>query len=75
MTTFGVQHSVGGLRVSDQFTVTDAVGWTLTGLTFYSYQTGSTTTSTITEVNYNIWDGSRMLVVCHHLHLGSQCPE
>lgn len=58
MTTFGFGHSVsGGLRVSDQFTVTDAAGWTIDQITFFGYQTNSPTTSTFTEVNYNIWDG------------------
>ncbi|MCB9134926.1 MAG: S8 family serine peptidase [Anaerolineales bacterium] len=61
MGTFGFGQSVAsGTRVSDQFTITEAAGWTITGITTFGYQTGSTTTSTFTEVNYNIWDGNPM---------------
>lgn len=43
-------------RLSDQFTVTHHA-WPLDEITFYAYQTGSPITSTITSLNYQIWDG------------------
>ncbi|MBE2201341.1 MAG: immune inhibitor A [Anaerolinea sp.] len=57
MTTlgFGNQFAVGN-RMADDFTV-PAGGWTLDSVTFYAYQTGSTTVSTITGVYVQIWDG------------------
>lgn len=59
LTAFGLSHSVAAnTRVADQFTVTDAAGWTINSFTFYGYQTNSATSpSTFTGVNYNIWDG------------------
>ncbi len=58
MSTYGYGHQVSaGFRVADDFTVTDANGWDVESFTFYSYQTGSSTTSTITAVNFRIWDG------------------
>jgi uncharacterized repeat protein (TIGR01451 family) len=53
---FGVQQSAGN-RMADDFTVTDPNGWDVSQLRFYAYQTGSGTTSTITGLNYRIWDG------------------
>jgi len=56
-TTLGSNVSQAGpFRVADDFTV-PAGGWTVDTLTFFAYQTGSTTTSTITGVNVRIWDG------------------
>ncbi len=56
--TYGFGHAVSsGFRVADDFTV-PAGGWNITTITFYAYQTGSTTTSTITGVNLRIWDGT-----------------
>ena len=46
----------GPFRLADDFTV-PAGGWTIDTLTFFAYQTGSTTASTITGVNLRIWDG------------------
>jgi len=58
MNTLGFGHQVAfGNRVADDFTVTDSAGWQIDTITFFAYQTGSTTTSTITAVNLNIWDG------------------
>jgi hypothetical protein len=55
--TYGVGHQVSlGYRIADDFTVTDA-NWTIETITFFAYQTGSSTTSTITAVNLQIWDG------------------
>ncbi|QSB13645.1 S8 family serine peptidase [Natronosporangium hydrolyticum] len=57
MLTLGANVSAaGGFRVADVFTV-DEGGWQVDGLTFYGYQTGSSTTSSFTAVNYQIWDG------------------
>jgi subtilisin-like proprotein convertase family protein len=57
MTTFGFgnQFAVGN-RMADDFTVPDS-GWILDSVTIYSYQTGSSTASTITGLYVQIWDG------------------
>ncbi len=52
---FGNQVSAGN-RVADDFTVGGS-GWLIGNITFFGYQTGSTTTSTFTAVNLRIWDG------------------
>lgn len=52
---FGVQPS-GPNRIADDFVV-PAAGWTINDVTLYTYQTGSTTTSTITGLNFRIWNG------------------
>jgi len=53
----GFGHAVSsGFRVADDFTV-PAGGWTVNEITFFAYQTGSTTTSTMDSVNLRIWDG------------------
>jgi hypothetical protein len=58
MSALGFGHQkLDGYRVADDFTVS-GTGWQIDSITFFAYQTGSTTTSTMTEVNYNIWDGS-----------------
>ncbi|MEZ4767464.1 MAG: proprotein convertase P-domain-containing protein [Caldilineales bacterium] len=55
--TYGFGHAIStGFRVADDFTV-PAGGWNISTITFYAYQTGSTTTSTINNVNLQIWDG------------------
>ncbi len=55
--TFGFGHAVSsGYRVADDFVV-PAGGWMVESFTFFAYQTGSTTTSTINAVNLRIWDG------------------
>ncbi|NUQ44253.1 MAG: hypothetical protein HUU32_22940, partial [Calditrichaceae bacterium] len=57
LNTYGFGHAVAsGFRVADDFVV-PAGGWNIDKITFYSYQTGSTTTSTINNVNFRIWDG------------------
>lgn len=56
--TYGFGHQIVAFnRVADDFTV-PAPGWDIDSLIFYAYQTGSTTTSTITEVNVAIWDAA-----------------
>jgi hypothetical protein len=52
----GFQY-LNGFSMADDFTVTDAAGWTIDSITFFAYQTGSTTTSTITGLYVQIWDG------------------
>ncbi len=52
---FGNQASAGN-RVADDFTVTGG-GWFVDSMTFFGYQTGSSTTSTFTGLNLRIWDG------------------
>ena len=55
--TFGVGNQVAaGNRVADDFTVTGG-GWLINTMTFFGYQTGSSTTSTFTALNLRIWDG------------------
>ncbi len=53
-----VALSVGD-RMADDFTIPDDVaGWEIDACTFFGYQTGAPTTSTITQVNLRILDGS-----------------
>lgn len=55
----GFQHSISsGLRVADKFTVPPGQGWRVDSILFFAYQTGSTTTSTINNVNLRIWRGT-----------------
>jgi len=53
---FGNQYSLG-LRLADEFEVTDPIGWLVDYFTFFEYQTGSTLDSPITGVYYQVWDG------------------
>jgi hypothetical protein len=61
MTTLGagVQFVAPGPhnRIADEFEVTTPGGWMIDNVVFYGYQTGSSTTSSFTGVNYRIWDG------------------
>jgi subtilisin family serine protease len=58
MLTLGFNAGLpNGFRMADDFTVTESGGWNVDTITFYAYQTGSTTTSSFTHVNYRIWDG------------------
>ncbi len=54
---FGVQVSAGN-RLADEFEVPGPGSWYVDTITVFAYQTGSSTTSTITAVNLQIWDGS-----------------
>ena len=45
------------IRVADDFIIPSGETWTINTVSFYAYQTGSTTTSTMTSVNVRIWDG------------------
>jgi hypothetical protein len=42
-------------RVADDFTVSGAI-WTMESARFFTYQTGSTTTSTLTGITLRVWD-------------------
>jgi hypothetical protein len=54
---FGFNASTtAGFRVSDDFVV-PSPGWVVNELVVYTYQTGSTTTPTITDVRVQIWNG------------------
>jgi hypothetical protein len=53
---FGAQLSAGN-RVADDLVVDYAGGWQIDTITFFAYQTGSSTTSTITGLNLRIWNG------------------
>lgn len=53
---FGSQVLAGN-RMADDFEVPAGAGWTLTNAYVFSYQTGSTSTSTFTATNFRIWDG------------------
>ncbi len=58
MNTYGLGHQTASdIRVADDFTVPSEKVWQIDKITFYAYQTGSTTTSTFTAVNLRIWDG------------------
>lgn len=51
---FGAQQTANN-SVADDFT--SSASWNIETISFFSYQTGSTTTSTITGVYVQIWDG------------------
>ena len=62
LTLFGFGHQiVNNNRMADDFTVPAGSPWTIDTITFYAYQTGSTTTSTFTDVRVQIWDGPPMV--------------
>jgi hypothetical protein len=57
-TIFGFgASSAGGTRMADDFVVPVGATWTVQRGYIFSYQTGSTTTSTFTAVSARIWDG------------------
>ncbi len=56
MGTIGFGHQATAFnRVADDFVVPNC-HWRIDSIVFFSYQTGSTTTSTMTGVNFRIWD-------------------
>ncbi len=58
LTTYGSNASAAAaFRMADDFVITGLQGWNISNITFFAYQTGSTISSTITSVNYRIWDG------------------
>lgn len=57
MSTLGFTASTATVfRIADNFTVT-APGWTINKITFFGYQTNSTTTSTFNTARVQIWGG------------------
>jgi hypothetical protein len=57
MNSLGAGHQFAlGYSVADDFAV-PSDGWQINEITFFAYQTGSPTTSTITGVYVQIWDG------------------
>ncbi len=57
MNTLGAGHQFAlGYSVADDFEVPTG-GWQIDTITFFAYQTGSPTSSTITGVYAQIWDG------------------
>lgn len=56
--TYGFGHQIlNDNRIADDFTVPVGETWNISAVTFFAYQTGSTTTSTITDVYVQIYDG------------------
>lgn len=56
MSTIGFGHQANLFnRIADDFVTTDCL-WQIDSIVFFGYQTGSTTTSTFTGVNFRIWD-------------------
>lgn len=53
---FGASQA-SGIRVADDFVIPAGQTWTIQDFICYAYQTGSSTTSTITAVNVRIWNG------------------
>ncbi len=59
MSTLGFGHATTtAFRVADGVQVPVNEIWQVDSVVFYAYQTGSTTTSTITAVNYRVWSGN-----------------
>ena len=55
MGTYGFGNQISADNtIADDVVINDEV-WTIDGLTFYCYQTGSTTTSTINDARVRIW--------------------
>jgi hypothetical protein len=58
MNTLGFGHQIlNNNWVADDFTVGDAGGWNVDTATFFAYQSGSSTASTMNGVNWIIYDG------------------
>lgn len=56
MGTIGFGHQSASFnRVADDFVIPNC-NWRIDSIVFFSYQTGSSTTSTMTGVNFRIWD-------------------
>lgn len=53
---FGFQHYLPN-RVCDDFYVTGHAGWRVKDVSFYGYQTGSSTTPTFTGLYWRLWNG------------------
>lgn len=59
MTTLGFGHATTtAFRIADDFVVPVNETWQIDSIVFFAYQTGSTTTSSMTAVNYRVWSGN-----------------
>jgi hypothetical protein len=59
MNTLGAGHQFAlGYSMADDFTIPAGESWDITNITFFAYQTNSTTTSTMTGVYVQIWNGA-----------------
>ena len=56
MTGLGLAGNGANFRLADDFVI-PAGGFTVTSITVYGYQTGSTTTSTFNNMTFRIWNG------------------
>jgi hypothetical protein len=56
-TTLGSTAGPANFRLADDFTVPCNETWAINAFRVFAYQTNSTTTSTLTQVNYRIWSG------------------
>jgi len=54
---YGMQDSVT-IHVADDFTVPTAETWSVSNIRWLSYQTGASTTGTITSLNLNLWNSN-----------------
>jgi hypothetical protein len=58
-TTFGYGNQItANNRMADDFTIPSGETWQIDSIILFHYQTGSTTTSTINNINLQIWDGA-----------------
>lgn len=58
MNTLGFGHQVlNDNRIADDFIVPPGETWDISAITFFAYQTGAPTTSTMTAVHFEVWDG------------------
>ncbi len=58
MSTLGFGHQTSaGNTIADDFTIPAGQTWDITAWTFFAYQTGSSTSSTMTQLFVQIWDG------------------
>ena len=59
LSTYGAGHAASsGFRVAEDISIPAGSEWTIDTLVFYAYQTNSGNTSTITDVNVRIWNGT-----------------
>lgn len=56
LNSYGANQNATTFRIADDFTVSGGA-WTIDSIALFGYQTGSTTTSTFTAANLQIWDG------------------
>jgi hypothetical protein len=58
MSTYGFGHQfTAGNSMADDFTIPAGESWDITSITFFAYQTGSTTASTMTGAYVRIYNG------------------